>query len=550
MTESPFRTASLYDLTRHHPLRAREVPESWGHAAESLLLAPTVVRDRPAPDFIYGSVPDHEVAYFRGQHWTPDISIFGLRDVTVIGPWFASGTLLVQDGVRLSCNEIAMSPQDGPAMERFEENERERIAGNRTIRIIDEPVVLIGNNGHQIYGHWLADFLPKFHLLTMAGISLRDVRILLPANMPSFPAALMRCMGLTDAQFLPYNPDTEMLLCRSLLVPTTPRASGRCHPIFAECAATINRMIDRTGLVRESDTPRRIYIARPPHAARGITGSERAERLALDHGFTLVRPELLSIPEQIALFRNAREVIGPYGSALHATLFSRPGVRVGAIHGQRPWAFDGLQSGIGEYLGQQTGYIFAGQDPEDASRMVFEEEPFRQCLREQFSHLVPELPPAAQQRAMRRTLAVWQPDPAQSFPVWTEEKTAGPGPQNPDAPSSWWQTDFGAPRQLEELRIFSDGGPVSVTLATSLDGEDWSSQKLSASTNPVFSEPDRSPFCWQPPGGTLIARYVLILATGQEPLLPARIELSGSTLCRTGPLSALLPEALFVPDES
>jgi capsular polysaccharide biosynthesis protein len=88
------------------------------------------------------------------------------------------------------------------------------------------------------------------------------------------------------------------------------------------------------------------------------------EAIAERAGFTLVQPEKLSMPAQLALFETATMIVGEYGSALHNSIFAEPGTIICALRGNsRHPGF--IQSGIGTVLGQETGYVFgntAGQE--------------------------------------------------------------------------------------------------------------------------------------------------------------------------------------------
>lgn len=57
---------------------------------------------------------------------------------------------------------------------------------------------------------------------------------------------------------------------------------------------------------------------------RQLRNAASLELIAIEHGYEIVQPELLSLREQVALFRNARYVAGEYGSALHNAIFSSP----------------------------------------------------------------------------------------------------------------------------------------------------------------------------------------------------------------------------------
>ncbi|NHN84899.1 DUF563 domain-containing protein [Acetobacter musti] len=560
------------------PPRQAEPP-----VAESLLLARGLRSPRPDPAFIYGEFPEESLRHYRGQDGMPDVYVYGLRDVTVIGPWFRSGALLVQNGIRLKCNDIALNPEDEASLERFSEDIAERRAGNRVLRAIDEPVVLLATNGHQIFGHWLVDFLPKFHLLALAGISLNEVRILLPTNMGAFARDMMLTMGIREDQLLEHDPDAEVLQCRTLIVPTTLRQAGRCHPMYADAVATINEMIDRTRAVPDASL-RRIFVTRGPQFGRRLYGIVEAEEIARAHDFTIVRPEELPISEQIALFRGAREIVGPYGSALHSSIFSRPGAKVAAIHAQLPQTFDVLQSGISERIGQITGYIFGKSVPDDPTGIRFDAPPFRACLDEQFSHPNfrketltaenEECPNIARHRpAMQSSISFWSVAP-------TREEDAAQGVngvisgkncfQTKVENGPWWQVDLGGLFDLREIRLFNRMGTADVMarvaalgIAVSRNGTDWTTI-MTPTDHGLFGGADGAPLVWRPghlrePAShrresRITARWVKVFLESRDSLSLEQVEVYGvpagdgpasSEPGPDGPLSGLLPEDVF-----
>nr|WP_242012068.1 glycosyltransferase 61 family protein [Acetobacter oeni] len=430
----------------------------------------------------------------------------------------------------------------------------------------------------------MVDFLPKLHLLSLAGISLKSVRILLPANMGPFGRDLLRALDIGDEQILLHDPEKETLRCRTLIVPTMLRRAGRCHPIFADAVATLNEMIDRTGAVPASPL-RRIYIARDPRFGRRLLGGEQAETIATQHDFTAIRPEQLPITSQIALFRGAREILGSYGSALHASIFCRPGVKIAAIHGQLPHAFDALQSGIGERLGQPAGYIFGQSLPDDPESIGFEETAFRTCLAEQFSHpnFLKPVPPKPDMTKSPVNIALNRPATQSSISVWsaetTPEREAERGVngivdaknwfQTKLEDQPWWQVDLGAQFTLYSIRIFNRTGTTDVMarvaalgIALSTDGITWR-KIMGPADHGIFGGADGDPLIWQAAdfrdpetgrqGDEITASLVKVFLESKDLLSLGQVQVYGtpagtstsSEPRQTGPLSGLLPDDVF-----
>lgn len=231
---------------------------------------------------------------------------------------------------------------------------------------VDEPVVLLAGNGHQMYGHWLVDFLPKLYLLDRAGHDIARLRYLLPADTPDFAKVWLALLGIAGDRILAYDRERDLVACRRLLVPSALRFASRASPLMREARRFLLDRADppprwRLGRRREWPASRRLLISRSENAdtrnRRVLAERAELETRARARGFEVVRPETLSVPEQIALFRSAGTLVGEYGSGLHGSLFAPPGTTVLAFRdGGLDLGF--LQSSIDHVLGHASGYVF------------------------------------------------------------------------------------------------------------------------------------------------------------------------------------------------
>lgn len=73
--------------------------------------------------------------------------------------------------------------------------------------------------------------------------------------------------------------------------------------------------------------PKRFYILREGYT-RGIANEMEVRSYFESHGWSLIAPETLSIPDQIALFRDAEAIAGLHGSALTNLVWCSPGCQV------------------------------------------------------------------------------------------------------------------------------------------------------------------------------------------------------------------------------
>ena len=230
------------------------------------------------------------------------------------------------------------------------------------IRTIDGTVALLCGPGHETYGHWLVDFLPRLWVLHQAGQDLAALRYLVPADLRPFGLELLRLCGIRDDQIVAYRHWQELPRVEHLLLPTGLRLGDRLARCFGAATAF---WVAR--LTRHMPAPRRrpttLYLRRAG-GSRTLRNRERIEAMAQEDGFTMIEPETLTVPDQIALFTGARIIAGEYGSALHNAVFAGPGATICALRGtaRHPSL---VQSGIATALGQNLGYVFGATDGDE-----------------------------------------------------------------------------------------------------------------------------------------------------------------------------------------
>lgn len=113
-------------------------------------------------------------------------------------------------------------------------------------------------------------------------------------------------------------------------------------PILMKDAADVrfldvfDRIADR--LLADHDPggplPPRVYLSRSHLNARRkrqASNEEHIESMLGKHGFAVVHPQELSIPDQVAIMRGAEVIAGCDGSGLHMSAFARPGTKLLAI---------------------------------------------------------------------------------------------------------------------------------------------------------------------------------------------------------------------------
>ena len=239
--------------------------------------------------------------------------------------------------------------------------------------IAGDVVALIGP-AHETYGHWLVDFLPRLWVLHAAGHDLATLRFIVPCDMARFGFALLALCGLTENQLILYDHWRELLVAERLLLPTILRLGDRLAPCFAEATQFWLRRAGHTPAAAARAGGGALYLSRVG-GQRNLVNRLAIEAIATEHGLAVMRPEKLSLTEQIALFASAEIIAGEYGSALHNTIFAGAGAAVCALRGtaRHPSL---VQSGLATALDQDLGYVFGGTEGREADQGFYVDEQY------------------------------------------------------------------------------------------------------------------------------------------------------------------------------
>jgi hypothetical protein len=106
---------------------------------------------------------------------------------------------------------------------------------------------------------------------------------------------------------------------------SSPSSMTGCWNPFA--VAFLRRSFLPYGSPPSDSLPKRFYIIREGYT-RGIANEHKVRDYFKSEGWALIAPEKLSIPDQIALFRDAETIAGLHGSALTNLLWCSPGASV------------------------------------------------------------------------------------------------------------------------------------------------------------------------------------------------------------------------------
>lgn len=346
----------------------------------SRLAAPSMALP-PPPRFTFGPFPPSLMAKYYGLWGLGSVGVFSLQEFELSGAF-----LLRANDTYYRCPELNVH-------EKHIQEEVERI-GDAQMNPHREHLrgshVLLAGPGYRVYGHWLVEYLPKISLLNFAGYDLQRLRYLLPVTTPSYVFSWLDLLGIKSDQIVRYDPDTDVITADEFLLPTILHNGLRMSPIFNDASAFMRGLIGFKNDLQGSTYGSRIFLARPHGSqSRALGNRARIQELASQSNFIIVNPETLSLLDQVRLFVGAREIMGEYGSALHASMFSSAGTVVCALRGtgDHPGL---IQSGMGHVLQQPTGYVFGEADD---SKIEFgfriDEETFKTALKLIFNSRLP-----------------------------------------------------------------------------------------------------------------------------------------------------------------
>ncbi len=322
----------------------------------------------PPPRFLFGPVPRLFGQWYFGDDRVPEVGLYSLPDA-----------VLLENSILFWRDNTLCIPQNSIVPSSLAEHVAAQPASARQTLRIDEEVVLLCGPGHLMYGHWLVDFLPRFHVLQMLGYDIATLRYLLPHDIRQFTRHWLRLLGISDAQLIPYDTAAHRCEIKRALIPTNLREHSRANPLLASAIAGLRQRIGVTG---NAGGGRRIFVSRRNwnNATRRLANIDQVEAAFQSRGFEIVTPESMNIADQVKLFAASRVIAGEYGSGLHGGIFAPAGATIIALRGTEHHPYF-LQSGLSHAMGHDCGYVF-GHTREASGNQIYEieEQDLTLCL--------------------------------------------------------------------------------------------------------------------------------------------------------------------------
>lgn len=169
--------------------------------------------------------------------------------------------------------------------------------------------------GGSNYCHWLLTSLPKLGLLKLHDKILDH--IVINSKKPKY---IQEALDLLNIKKGVYEFSRTPRIVTGIL--------NFCSPI----GYGVNPNKQTCYILRELFKPymlsgkRRLYISRS--GLRKVLNEDDVIKTLLPYGFEIIKPEMLSFQEQIAIFSQAEVVIGPHGAGFSNIVFCDPGTKV------------------------------------------------------------------------------------------------------------------------------------------------------------------------------------------------------------------------------
>ena len=312
-------------------------------------IAEREIMRRWRPALVLGQQPRAFLDFYFGPHgpgpWAGTIS---LEEALVFG----DGLVIDRRG-RLLCGDSLMYPEVSFPYAHSPVRFVEANKGMWAAEIPDVSIELAGLtallvcDGWPIYGHWLIDLLPRLKRLIDSGQEFNN--FLLPAPLVQWQKQMLAAAGVPAEKCVEVDLRSTSVRCDRLMVPSYERFGYEARP-------TLHDIHDEIGLklAPEAQPERCIFVARPHGNARRLINRLEVETVVQDVGYELVKPEELSFIDQVRLFQSARVLLGEFGSAMHNSLFSGTGTRIGLI--QSATNFNLIQSQLAMIKNQDVFY--------------------------------------------------------------------------------------------------------------------------------------------------------------------------------------------------
>lgn len=185
------------------------------------------------------------------------------------------------------------------------------------------PEIIITHKFCDVYYHWMFDILPR--VIKTVDVFGNSANIKLPEPIFKYQREWLD-ISVPNVS-LSFFSSNGMGNLSSIVIPSSSTTGTITSPwaidLVRSLASNIKSTFDGT----------KVYIRRQGNISRKIVNEVEVEKALSRIGFISVDPALLSVKEQIILFKGAETIVSAHGSALSNIIFCRPGTKVVEIFG-------------------------------------------------------------------------------------------------------------------------------------------------------------------------------------------------------------------------
>lgn len=193
-------------------------------------------------------------------------------------------------------------------------------------KISGVPVLHCFHRSTAAYGYFIFDALPAiFHFRD--ALLRGDLKLLVPKFLPGWITPILKRAGIGPKHIL--RPAGQVVLCEEVVIPDFIDCRNTFRPNPEVCS-----LIASLGSSKKGD-PRwaysHIYISRcnqKLHNDRRLENEAEVEQTLARLGYIIIEPANLSFESQVAIFRQARVIVGSHGSAFANLVFVQPDASV------------------------------------------------------------------------------------------------------------------------------------------------------------------------------------------------------------------------------
>ncbi len=323
---------------------------------------PALVRIPPALCMIGPVQPAHR-SLQRGAYGSDQPAPLAARcgELLVVG----HGVLLLDRRTRLnSTDHFVELPRSDPAfLTKFKEHLGPRFtyddAGHPRVdlaglaeRAVAGRTLVLAQPGHGVFGHWLAEILPRLILARRLGLA--EGRFLLPSPFPPALMPWLAAYGVTPERIAWFEAGKEIARLEDAAICSRLNRDVAYVPL----ANSVFREM-RQHLVATPPTQprRRIFLSRQAwqQRSRQLANHDEVAAHLARHGFEQVQPEALSPIEAAHLMSEASHVVAEDGSACLLMIYAAQSARLLVL--QSNSRLNLLNHTVAQALNQRVGIV-------------------------------------------------------------------------------------------------------------------------------------------------------------------------------------------------